>query len=404
VIRYNIFYKVIEEQRVEKHALVVGLGFSGAVLARSLADSGFHVTAFDKRSNIAGNMFEYERSNGVRVHMYGPHIFHTDRKNVFDYLCRFSSFYPYSHRVLGMIDGVLVPIPYNFTSINAHFPESKAKVLRKKLSENYALNSRVPISDLLRHADPEIAGLGQFVFEKVFKNYSAKQWGIPAEKLDPAVLQRVPVVIGDDDRYFSDSIQMMPLMGFTELFENILRHPLIDIQLTSDALQRIRPHAASGKILLDGVPFEGPVCYSGSLDELFDYVLGPLPYRSLDLKMEDFATDAWQSASVVNYPNEEDFTRITEFKHITLQEVPQATTIMKEYPIAYRAGGRTVPFYPIQSEESSKLYSDYLTLCGKYEDLFLCGRLAEYRYYNMDAVIERALQVADRIRESANYI
>lgn len=388
---------------MKKHALVVGLGFAGAVLARSLADAGFTVTAFDKRPNIAGNMFEYERSNGVRVHMYGPHIFHTDLKHVYAYLSTFSSFYPYSHRVLGMIDGVLVPIPYNFASIEKHFSSARAKSIIAKLTSHYPLNSRVPVSELIRHPDPEIAGLGQFVFEKVFKNYSAKQWGVPASSLDPAVLRRVPVVIGDDDRYFSDSIQMMPLMGYTELFENILKHPNINVLLNSDALQRIHPHSVSGKFLLDGVPFEGPVCYTGSVDELFDYVLGALPYRSLELCLEDHSVDLFQSASVVNYPNDEAFTRITEFKHMTLQDVPGATTIMKEYPIAYHPGGRTCPFYPIQSEENQNLYRDYLELCGKFEDLFLCGRLAEYKYYNMDAVVDQALAVAAQIRESQRY-
>lgn len=388
---------------MKKHALVVGLGFAGAVLARSLAEAGFSVTAFDKRPSIAGNMFEYERSNGVRVHMYGPHIFHTNLKHVYDYLSTFSSFYPYSHRVLGMIDGVLVPIPYNFTSIEKHFSAARAKSIISKLTSHYSLNSRVAVSDLLRHPDPEIAGLGQFVFEKVFKNYSAKQWGVPADSLDPAVLRRVPVVIGDDDRYFSDSIQMMPLLGYTELFENMLKHPSINVLLNSDALRRIHPHTLSGKILLDGVPFDGPVCYTGSVDELFDYVLGALPYRSLELRVKDLATDQFQIASVVNYPNEEDFTRITEFKHMTLQDVPGATSIMREYPIAYHPGSRMCPFYPIQSDENQKLYRDYLELCGKYEDLFLCGRLAEYKYYNMDAVVDQALSVSTRILESRKF-
>ncbi|MBN1892291.1 MAG: UDP-galactopyranose mutase [Clostridiales bacterium] len=388
---------------MKKHALVIGLGFAGTVVAQSLADAGFTVTAFDKRSNVAGNMFEYERSNGVRVHMYGPHIFHTNLKHIYEYLSKFSAFYPYSHRVLGKIDGTLVPIPFNFTSIDKLFSPEKAKSLKSKLISSFPVNSRVAVADLLRHSDPEIAGLGQFVFDKVFKNYSAKQWGISVESLDPAVLRRVPVVIGDDDRYFSDSIQMMPLFGYTELFENMLRHPAINIHLNADALQRVRPHVLSGNILLDGVPFKGPVCYTGSIDELFDYALGNLPYRSLDLHFEDHPVGFFQTASVVNYPNEEKFTRITEFKHLTLQEVEGATTIMKEYPIPYRPGGRSVPFYPIQSDDNHKLYRDYLELCDKYEDLYLCGRLAEYKYYNMDAVIDRALSVAEQIKTSERY-
>jgi len=335
--------------------------------------------------------------------MYGPHIFHTDRKYVYEYLSRFSAFYPYSHRVLGQIDGKLVPIPFNFTSIEKLFPQNQAEKLKSELLEHFDPDSRVFVSDLLRHPVAEISALGQYIFEKVFRNYSAKQWGVPADSLDASVLRRVPVIIGKDDRYFPDSIQMMPIFGYTELFENMLRHPSISVHLNSDALKRVRPHAPSGKFLLDGVPFDGPVCFTGSIDELFDYALGALPYRSLELCLEDYPVDYYQNATVVNYPNEENFTRITEFKHMTLQDIPNATTIMKEYPIAFHPGGRMVPFYPIQTDENRSLYSDYLSLCGKYDRLYLCGRLAEYRYLNMDAVVDSALQVFEKIIRDRDY-
>lgn len=388
---------------MSKKALVIGLGFAGSVIARTLADAGFSVTAIEKRAHIGGNMFEYERVNGVRVHLYGPHIFHTNIKRVYEYLSKFSSFYPYSHRVLGKIDGKLVPIPFNFTSIDELFLPNRAEYLKGLLSAAFPGRDRVQISDLLDNNDPDIHNLGCFIYEKVFVNYSCKQWGIPIEMLDQSVINRVPVIIGTDDRYFPDSIQMMPLYGFTALFEKMLDHPNIHINLNTDAFSRIRLHADADKFLLDGVPFDGPVCYSGAIEDLFDSVLGSLPYRSLDLRFEDHHVDCFQPGPVVNYPNDEFYTRITEFKHITLQDVPEETTILKEYPISYQPGSNMVPFYPIQSESSKKKYLDYLKLSRKYEDLYLCGRLAEYTYFNMDAVIDKALSVSEKILSSGKY-
>lgn len=382
---------------MKRKALIIGLGFAGSVLARTLADAGFSVTAFEKRAHIGGNMFEYERANGVRVHMYGPHLFHTNLDSIYDFLTKFSDFYPYSHSVLGVINGEKVPIPFNFTSIDTLFPPKKANILKTKMKNSFPDANRVIISDLLSNNDPDIRKLGVFIYDNVFVNYTAKQWGIPINNIDSKVINRIPVVIGTDDRYFSDSVQAMPLNGYTPLFEKMLAHPNIGIHLNSDAFIRMRLHSDSGKILLDGTPFDGPVCYTGALDELFDYALGALPYRSLDLQFEDLAVDSYQDTPVVNYPNDELFTRITEFKHITLQDVPNHTTILKEYPLPYQPGGNFMPFYPIHSADSKKKYQDYLNLSRKYHDLYLCGRLAEYKYYNMDAVISRALSIAKDI-------
>lgn len=388
---------------MSKKALVIGLGFAGSVLARTLADAGFSVTAIEKRAHVGGNMFEYERANGVRVHLYGPHIFHTNITRVYDYLSKFSSFYPYSHRVLGKIDGKLVPIPFNFTSIDELFLPNRAEYLKSILIAAFPGRERIQISDLLENNDPDIHNLGCFIFEKVFVGYSCKQWGIPIEMVDQSVINRVPVIIGTDDRYFSDSIQMMPLFGFTVLFEKMLDHPNVHINLNTDAFSRIRLHADADKVLLDGVPFDGPVCYTGAIEDLFDSVLGSLPYRSLDLRFEDHHIDCYQTSAVINFPNDEFYTRISEFKHITLQDVPEETTILKEYPISYQPGSNMVPFYPIQSESSRKKHLDYLSLSRKYEDLYLCGRLAEYTYYNMDAVIDKALSLAEKILSSKKY-
>jgi len=382
-----------------KTALIIGLGFAGSVAARELAEAGFSVLAYEKRSSIAGNMYEYVRSNGVRVHMYGPHIFHTNSQSVFDYLSRFSSFYPYSHRVLGKINGQLVPIPFNFTSIDALFPPAHAALLKNKLSSSFGKKDRVTVSELAAHIDPDIARLGEFVFENVFVHYTAKQWGVPVSQVDLSVINRVPVVLGTDDRYFSDSIQMMPLDGYTALFQNLLKHPNIQYIVNADAADHLLVDKEFHTFSLDGEPFTGPIVYSGPADELFGYSRGALPYRSLDMKFEDCPVEYYQIASVVNYPNEEDYTRITEFKHMTLQVLPGQTTILKEYPVAFQPGGVLPPYYPIAGRENQKRYDAYLEMSNQFPNLYLCGRLAEYKYYNMDAAVDRALAVAGQVIE-----
>lgn len=380
-----------------KTALIVGLGYAGSVTARELADAGYSVVVYEKRGSIGGNMFEYVRSNGVRVHMYGPHIFHTDSQKVFDYLSRFSSFYPYTHRVLGRINGQLVPIPFNFTSIDLLFTKKHAELLKSKLSGYFGGGTRVSVSDLTSHSDADISALGSFVFENVFVHYTAKQWGVPVSQVDTSVINRVPVVIGTDDRYFSDSIQKMPLEGFTALFKNLLDHPNIQYYLNCDAKDHLHIDLDSHVISVDGEPFSGPVIYSGPADELFGYSCGALPYRSLDMKFEDCPVDYYQTAAVINYPNEEDYTRITEFKHMTLQVLSGKTTILKEYPLPFIPGGVLPPYYPVAGKENREKYDEYLKLSQQFPNLYLCGRLAEYRYYNMDAVVDRALTVSGQV-------
>jgi len=387
---------------MRKQAVVVGLGFAGSVVARELAQKGYSVLAFEKRGHIGGNMYEHARSNGVRVHMYGPHIFHTDQRHVYEYLRRFTDFYPYSHRVLGRIEGRLVPIPFNLTSLRVLFPEKKAEAFISHVRAKFPDRDRVYVSELQGHDDPVIAEVGKFVFEKVFVNYTAKQWGIPATDVDASVLRRVPVVLSDDDRYFPDEIQMMPMDGYTPIFEKMLDHPNIHVLLGARASDHISLEHEAGRVFVDGVLFTGPIVYTGAIDELFSYSLGPLPYRSLEMVFEDLSTDFYQGAAVVNYPNEEKFTRITEFKHLTLQMIPDHTTILKEYPVSYRPGSSLSPYYPIPGETNQLLYEKYVGLAKGFPNLYLCGRLAEYRYYNMDTVIDRALSVFSQIIKNSS--
>lgn len=376
-------------------ALVIGAGFAGSVTARQLAEHGFRVRILERRAQIGGNMYDYPR-DGVLTHLYGPHIFHTGNREVFDYLSRFTRWIPYEHRVLGRIQGKYVPIPFNFRSMDLLFPAQEAARLRQKLADAYPGAERISVLDLMHSPDPDIARLGEFVFENVFVHYTAKQWGMPAEQVDTSVINRVPVVLGYDDRYFRDPIQAMPEHGFTPLFKAMLDHENITVELNTDARTRLTL-TDDGKILLDGTEFSGPVVYTGAPDELLDSRLGALPYRSLRLDFETLDTDSFQPASVVNYPNEEDFTRITEFKKLTGQQLPGRTVILREYPARYQPGTGMEPYYPIDSPESHALYQQYREAFSRYPNLRFCGRLAEYRYYNMDAAVAAALRLSDEL-------
>lgn len=379
--------------------LIVGAGFAGAVVARKAAEAGKKVLIVEKRPQIGGNMYECFDKNNVRIHLYGPHIFHTNNEEVFNFLKEFSEFYPYEHKVIGRIDGKLVPIPFNFTSLEMLFEKEKAEEIKEKLKKYYPNEEKVSILDLIKHEDPLIKEFGEFVFEKVFVHYTAKQWGIPAEEVDKSVINRVPVVLGYDDRYFKDKIQFMPKEGFTKLFENMLDHENIDIILNKNINEMIELDFENKKVKIDGQEFKKPIIFTGAVDELFDYKYGRLPYRSLDLVFENYDKTYFQPNSVVNYPNEEKFTRITEFKYLTNQKIDGTTTILKEYPLKYDANNKKCldPYYPITNGENINMYNNYKEEIEKFNNIYLVGRLAEYKYYNMDAVVEKALEVSKEL-------
>lgn len=379
--------------------IVVGAGFAGAVIARKASDQGKKVLIIEKRPQIGGNMYECFDEKGIRIHLYGPHIFHTNNEEVFEFLKKYSEFYPYEHKVIGKIDGKLVPIPFNFTSLEMLFEKDKAEEIKEKLKENYPNEEKVSILDLIKNEDPVIKEFGEFVFEKVFVHYTAKQWGIPIEQVDKSTINRVPVVLGYDDRYFKDKIQYMPQEGFTKLFENMLDSENIDIRLNQDITEILTLDFENKKTYIQDAEFKGPIIFTGAVDELLKFKYGRLPYRSLDLEFENYPKTYFQTNSVVNYPNEEKFTRITEFKYLTNQEVENTTTILKEYPLKYDANNEKCqdPYYPIINDENLDMYENYKKEINEFANIYLVGRLAEYKYYNMDAVIERALEVSKEI-------
>lgn len=385
-------------------ALVVGSGFAGSVMARELAERcDKRVLVVEKRPHIGGNMYDEFDKAGLLVHCYGPHIFHTNDKRVFDYVLRFTDWYDYSHTVLADWFGTYMPVPFNKTSMEIAFGDEKAARLIEKLIETFGDERKVTITELRSMQDPDLAEIADFVYENVFLYYTQKQWGLTPEEVDPSVTARVPIFISRDDRYFQDTYQGMPKDGYTALFERLLDDPLIDVCLDSDAESILELEFESDEefsplteIKIKGHTFDGPIIYTGPLDELFLSRFGRLPYRSLDFVYETHDREHVLPCGTVNYTVTEEYTRVTEFKYLTGQENPR-TTVMKEYSLDYTDPKNQIPYYAIINEENDAHYQKYLRLTDSLDNFFPLGRLAEYRYYNMDVIIGRALDLADTL-------
>lgn len=378
------------------NSIIIGSGVAGSVLARSLADQGKKVLIIERRHHIGGNCYDEFDEHGILIHTYGPHIFHTSKKHVFDYLSRFAKWYEFGHKVVANIHGTLMPIPFNLNTLHMVYNKEKADILEEKLIAAFGKDTRVPILKLRENEDPEIQEIANYVYENVFLKYTMKQWGQTPEQIDPAVTGRVPVLISYDNRYFQEPYQGMPLNGFTEMFENMLDHENIEVVLNTDAKDVLKIDTENNKIYYNEEEFTGDVIYTGAIDELFDCKYGRLPYRSLNFVFEHYNQPDFQGHSVVNYTVSEDYTRITEFKYLTGQQI-DSTTIMKEYPFAYSGKDGEIPYYAIANDENHALYNKYLKLVENIPNFHLLGRLAEYKYYNIDAMCEKALELAEKL-------
>lgn len=371
--------------------IIIGSGFAGSVLARELAEKGKKVLILEQRSHIGGNAYDEPDEHGILIHKYGPHIFHTDNRQVFEYLSRFTEWYEYSHEVVGRVYDKNLPIPFNLNSLHMVYGQEKADRIEAKLKEEYGEGKKVPILELRQNPDEEIKEVAEYVYENVFLKYTMKQWGQTPEEVDVSVSGRVPVLVSYDNRYFQDTYQGLPLNGYTKLFENLLDHPDIEVRLNTPAGQAIKIN--DNQIIFEGKPYGGKLVFTGALDEFFGCRYGRLPYRSLKFKTEYYDTRPYQTHGVVNYTVSEEYTRITEYPYLTGQD-SKGTTIMKEYPIPYTGKDGEIPYYAIQNPENQELYEKYAELVKEIPDFYLLGRLAEYKYYNMDAIAARAIELA----------
>jgi UDP-galactopyranose mutase len=350
--------------------LIVGAGFAGSVLAERLArGSGCKVLIVDRRAHIGGNAYDHYNEAGILVHKYGPHIFHTNSREVFEYLGRFTEWRPYEHRVLASVDGLQLPMPINLDTVNRLYGLN----LTAMQVDQFFASMATPVDPVKTSEDVIVSKVGRDLYEKFFRNYTRKQWGLDPSELDASVTARVPIRSNRDDRYFTDTYQAMPLHGYTRMFERMLDHPNIKVMTNTDyrEVRELIPHRE--------------MIYTGPIDEFFDYRHGKLPYRSLQFKHETHDRPQFQAAPVVNYPNEHAYTRVTEFKHLTGQEHPR-TSVVYEFPCA-----EGDPYYPVPRAENAALYQKYKALADATPRVHFAGRLATYRYYNMDQVTAQAL-------------
>ena len=356
--------------------LIVGAGFAGSVLAERLASQcDQRVLLIDRRPHIGGNAYDYFDDHGILVHAYGPHIFHCNSAAIYDYLSQFTEWRSYQHRVLASVDGQLLPFPINLDTINALYgTHMDSSELACWLEQRAEPRERIETSE-----DAVVSKIGRELYVKFFRGYTRKQWGLDPSELAAQVAARIPVRTNRDDRYFTDTYQVMPRHGYTRMFSRMVRHPNIHLMLNTD-YREIRETVPHKKVI-----------YTGPIDEYFDFQLGRLPYRSLEFRFESHATEHVQAAATINYPNDYPYTRVTELKYLTGQVHPHSTLVY-EYPTA-----EGDPYYPIPRPENAELYRQYAALAAELPDVHFTGRLGTYRYYNMDQVVAQSLALFEQL-------
>lgn len=386
----------------EADVIVVGSGFCGSIIARRIAEEfNRKVVVIDKRNHIAGNMYDEKNEYGIMVQKYGPHKLHTNSKQVFDYVNKYGQWEDYKLKCRVYMDGKFTPSPFNFQTIDDYFSKERAREIKYELKRYYKEIDKVTIVEMLECDNLVIRNYAKFLLEKDYRPYTVKQWGISPEDMDVSVLKRVPVRISYKEGYFDDKYQIMPKYGFTHFFGNLLNHNNIMVQLNKNALETIYINEREKSIYLNGKKTDKIIVFTGALDELLNYKYGVLPYRSLEFKWEVHKINSFQDAPVVAYPQEDRFTRITEYTKIPVQESYGTTIIAKEYPIHFNKDDKKKmePYYPIVSDENREQYNKYLNDIKDITNLYICGRLADYKYYNMDQSILRAFEIYEQIQK-----
>ena len=375
--------------------IIVGCGITGVTIGRILAEAGKTVEIWERRNHIAGNMYDYVDNHGILVHKYGPHIFHTSNEEVWKFVNRFTEWQPFKLVCGASWDGKYTPTAFNFKTIDVFYSLEEAEKLKKKLLEAYPGKDSATVVEVLENPDPDIRGYAEFLFQNDYAPYTAKQWGISPSEIDASVLKRVPIRFSYDESYFTDKYEAMPVRGYTKMFESMLCHPNINLKLEVEALEHI--YIKENSIIIDGeIHDDLTIVYTGAVDELFKFAKGKLSYRSLRFEWNYDDIDSLQDAPVVAYPKEPGFTRITEYKKLPAQDVT-GTSYAVEYPVPYSSNSDIEPYYPIPTDESMSKYSDYVVMAIKIPKLILCGRLGDYKYYNMDQAITNALKITSEI-------
>ena len=380
--------------------IIVGSGFSGSIIARKIAEElNKKVYIIEKRKHIAGNMYDEIDNHNILIQKYGPHVLVTDRWKVIEYLSQYSEMIQHTVKEISVIDGKYIRLPFNFESVQQLIGPKLAEGLIAKLRKEFHGRDRVPVLELAEHADPDISSFGHMLFEKSYRTYCAKQWDVPVESLDTSIMNRVPMAMSYDERYMNKDFQYLPRHGFTALFHNLLNHKNINISLNDDALNHISFDRKKRKVFFDGEEVDLLV-YTGAIDELFDMKFGELPYRSLDITYEWFDKERIYPEKIVSFPQAPGYTRKTEYKFMMENySETEGTTIATEYPVPYVKGKSLAPFYPVITEETKARYAKYVEEAARYGNIFLCGRLAEFKYYNMDDCILHAFDIFDDIRK-----
>lgn len=382
--------------------VIVGAGFSGSILAREIAEKlNKKVLVVERRNHIGGNAYDEYDENGILIQKYGPHFINTNKYSIIKYLKKYAELFRHDSKLLSYIDGNYVQLPFNFRTAQQLIGDEKAESLLNQLRIEFAGRDRVPIFELLNSSNTLVSEYGNLLFEKAFKTYTAKQWGLNPDEIDKSVIERVPMAMNFDERYINKDYQYLPVNGFRELFKNLLDHPNINVKLNCDAFDYIELDDKNNKITFEQQEVQLLV-FTGPIDELFSLKYGRLPYRSLDIKYEYFNEKSVLPCEVISYPQTGLYTRKTEYKKITYN-IPDCnvSVVAAEYPLEYNPCNETgnIPYYPVLTEESLKCYNKYLNEANKYKNIILCGRLAEFRYINMDICIEHAFEKFEEIKD-----